>query len=115
LIRTREKATRSRILPAALGLWLLGTVAAPAQEPQTIPEANPCVDGLKKADGTPCDTLSEKLDETGGIITPPMGIDPGIGVPAPDPMPGTTPVIPPGAVPPDPDAGGTEGTIIVPK
>jgi hypothetical protein len=106
---------RSRILPAALGLWLLGTVAAPAQEPQTIPEANPCVDGLKKADGTPCDTLSEKLDETGGIITPPMGIDPGIGVPAPDPMPGTTPVIPPGAVPPDPDAGGTEGTIIVPK
>jgi hypothetical protein len=43
-------------------------------------------------------TLSDKLEESGGVITPPAGVDPGISAPAPVPNPGTTPVItPPGS------------------
>lgn len=41
-------------------------------------------------------SLSEKLDENNGVIVPPQAnIDEGIKVPAPDPNPGTTPIIPP--------------------
>ena len=47
-----------------------------------------------------CDaTLSEQLSETGGVIQPPPTPDNDIHVPAPDPNPGTTPVIPPSALP----------------
>lgn len=40
-------------------------------------------------------TLSEQLDEDKGVIKPPDIGDTEIYVPAPDPDPGTTPVIPP--------------------
>jgi hypothetical protein len=40
-------------------------------------------------------TLSDKLERSGGVITPPSGVDPGISTAAPVPHPGTTPVIPP--------------------
>ena len=40
-------------------------------------------------------TLSEKLEATEGVIRPPPNIAPDMTVPAPDPNPGTTPVIPP--------------------
>jgi hypothetical protein len=43
----------------------------------------------------PDDTLSEKLNKTEGVIRPPSNIAPDMTVPAPDPNPGTTPVIPP--------------------
>ncbi len=46
-------------------------------------------------DRRPGETLSERLDRNSGVIHPPAGVDPGIAVPAPDPHPGTTPVIPP--------------------
>lgn len=42
-------------------------------------------------------TLSEQLDEDKGVIEPPDVGDAEIYVPAPDPDPGTTPVIPPPA------------------
>ena len=41
--------------------------------------------------------LSSKLSESGGVITPKEGVDPGIKVPAPAPHPNSTPVIPPSA------------------
>ena len=40
-------------------------------------------------------TLSEKLQATDGVIRPPSNIAPDMTVPAPEPNPGTTPVIPP--------------------
>jgi hypothetical protein len=43
----------------------------------------------------PDKTLSEQLDEDKGVIVPPPVGDEAIHVPAPDPTPGTTPVIPP--------------------
>jgi hypothetical protein len=50
------------------------------------------------------ESLSERLDRSGGVIRPPQTIDPGIHAPAPEPNPGTTPVIPPPGTP-----GGDQG------
>lgn len=47
----------------------------------------------------PDETLSEHLDENKGVIEPPAVGDAEIHVPAPDPTPGTTPVIPPPGTP----------------
>lgn len=44
-------------------------------------------------------SLSDKLDEGGGVIKPPLGMDPGIIAPAPVPHPNSTPVIPPAGTP----------------
>lgn len=40
-------------------------------------------------------TLSDKLEQTDGVIRPPTTATPDMTVPAPVPNPGTTPVIPP--------------------
>ncbi|WP_243374001.1 hypothetical protein [Microvirga solisilvae] len=40
-------------------------------------------------------TLSDKLEQSDGVIRPPATATPDIRVPAPVPNPGTTPVIPP--------------------
>jgi hypothetical protein len=48
-------------------------------------------------------TLSDKLEQSEGVIRPPSGIAPDMTVPAPVPNPGTTPVIPPPGSP-----GGTQ-------
>jgi hypothetical protein len=47
----------------------------------------------------PDQSLSEQLDENNGVIEPPSIGDAGIHAPAPDPDPGTTPVIPPPGTP----------------
>jgi hypothetical protein len=41
------------------------------------------------------ETLSERLDRTGGVIRPPSDLNPDMSVRPPVPHPGTTPVIPP--------------------
>ena len=43
------------------------------------------------------ESLSRKLSESGGVITPKSDVDPGMKVPAPAPHPNSTPVIPPSA------------------
>lgn len=43
------------------------------------------------------ESLSSKLNKSGGVITPNGNIDPGMKVPAPDPHPNSMPVIPPSA------------------
>jgi hypothetical protein len=44
-------------------------------------------------------SLTEQLGESQGVITPPPVGSPDIYVPAPNPDPGTTPVIPPSDLP----------------
>lgn len=44
-------------------------------------------------------SLTEQLEENQGVITPPPVGHPDIYVPAPNPDPGTTPVIPPSDLP----------------
>jgi|tagenome__1003787_1003787.scaffolds.fasta_scaffold20532701_1 hypothetical protein len=41
------------------------------------------------------ETLSDKLSDCGGVLRPSVGMDNEIHAPAPDPTPGTTPVVPP--------------------
>jgi len=48
------------------------------------------------------ESLSDKLDRSDGVITPPANIDPELRVPAPVPDPGTTIVIPPPGSPGNP-------------
>jgi hypothetical protein len=77
---------------------------SPAEPNKTIPEkvAPPeeaIPDPQAPAQG---DSLSDQLERNEGVIKPPPGIDSGIGVPAPDPDPGTTPVIPPRGSPGNP-------------
>ena len=65
-------------------------VGASAQTPPTGAEAT-------KPDGSrdPSGNLSEKLNRTDGVIVPQGNVDPDIHKPAPEPNPGSTPVIPP--------------------
>ncbi len=73
-----------------------GTPGDPAGN-QTIPEKMP-----KGENGTATgrgETLSDKLDASGGVIKPPQDVDPGILKPAPVPEPNSTPVIPPPGMP----------------
>lgn len=103
-----------RIAAALVAAFALAPLPALAQAPQTVPTANPCVDGKLVATGEPCDSLSQRLDQTNSVIRPPSGVDPDIAAPAPDPNPGTTPVIPPGAI--EPQQSGTDDHIsVVPK
>jgi hypothetical protein len=67
----------------ALTLAALGPACAQAPSGAQKPCAEP---------GDPSKTLSDKLDQGGGVICPP-NVDPGIKAPAPDT--GKMPVIPP--------------------
>ena len=70
----------------ALALTLAGVSLACAQAPSAAQK--PC----SELGGDSSKTLSDKLDQGGGVICPP-NVDPGIKVPAPET--GKMPVIPP--------------------
>ncbi|MXQ11712.1 hypothetical protein [Microvirga makkahensis] len=94
-----------------LSLALAGSVtAAMAQNPDVLNQQAPNMPPLQQMppekvepDGSlsPQDpsstgsTLSDKLEQSDGVIRPPETGTPDITVPAPVPNPGTTPVIPP--------------------
>lgn len=104
------------ILGASIVALLAGLVAEPSAQAQTAPNqtapGNPVQQQPRdpnmpssqntvpeKMDSTgSTGTLSEKLGATGGVITPPSGIDPGMTARPPVADPGTTPVIPPGGL-----------------
>ncbi len=78
-----------------------GTPGDPAGN-QTIPEKDRSrpQDMPKGKDGTGRgESLSDKLDASGGVIKPLPGVDPDIVKPAPVPEPNSTPVIPPPGMP----------------
>lgn len=89
--------------------WLAtGAVSAQDGAPPTVPDPRRTIpekieppDAPSSESSDPPETLSERLDETEGVIKPPAGVDPQIQVPAPDPDPGTTPVIPPSRIEPE--------------
>ncbi len=66
---------------------------------QEAPKTAPQDPRATAQDKRPGETLSERLDRNSGVIRPPSGVDPGIAVPAPDPNPHSTPVIPPPGTP----------------
>ncbi len=66
------------------------------EKDQSRPSDAPSAQGVGERDGS---NLSDKLDESGGVLKPKPGIDPEIVKPAPVPHPNSTPVIPPPGVP----------------
>lgn len=80
---TAGRAQTQQIQPPA-------TPPAVPGSPQTIPEKTPSSPGTDGAGGN----LTEKLGETGGVIKPPVEVDPKMAKPAPQ-MPATMPVIKP--------------------
>jgi len=105
---------RSITMTAAAGALLLagaGTVIAqtgtgdplpvprlPAPD-ETIPEqVYPCNPGDYEPPDSDGSSLTEGAIDCGEVIVPPQGMDPEISAPAPEPYPGTTPVIPPSAL-----------------
>ncbi|KQQ89572.1 hypothetical protein [Aureimonas sp. Leaf324] len=68
------------------------------------PSTDPCAAQPGAADGQ---TLSGQLADCGGVLTPPDTGMPSVEAPVPAPDPGTTPVIPPGTVPDEPNATGS--------
>ena len=69
------------------------TTTPPAAGTQTIPEKQ----SPNSLEGGRSESLSTKLSRSGGVITPQTDTDPKMHVPAPDPQPNSTPVIPPSA------------------
>jgi hypothetical protein len=95
-------STRTRLVGLAAAAFLSANASAygqaqrpaPPQQPDprnTIPEK---IEPAPR-DGNAQKSLSDELDATGGVIRPPSGVDPEIQAPAPEPNPGTMPVIPP--------------------
>jgi hypothetical protein len=84
---------------ACLPLAALAPVMARAELAQEAPGTAPKDPRLASPGKRPGETLSEQLDRNNGVIHPPAGTDPGIAVPAPNPGPQSTPVIPPPGTP----------------
>ena len=112
-----KRAPRDILIAALAGAFLLaGLEAAPSQTNQPPPNS-PLSDIQGRPDptqdprstgaiGGSSESLSEKLDKSGGVIRPPANIAPDMAVRAPDPDPGTTRVIPP------PGSPGGDPTIV---
>ena len=80
------------VIAAVLGF---GTFAAAAEEPSGRPEAGqPTTPAVPPASGT----LSSDLNRSGGVITPPAGVDPEIKQ-TPPATGSTMPIIPPPGTP----------------
>jgi hypothetical protein len=95
------------IAAAALGALAMSPALAQTSAPAPGSPAAGTTNGLPqdpRATGStrPGETLTERLDRTDGVLRPDPGIAPDMRVPAPDPNPGTTPVIPPPAPPQPP-------------
>jgi hypothetical protein len=71
--------------------------ADPEQHETMPPPPTPGAPGPVRND-TP-ETLTQKLNQTQGVIAPPKHVDPDIQKPAPDVGPQSTPVIPPPGTP----------------
>ena len=87
-------------LALVVGVVVTTVRLAPAQDrAQQAPTLQkPEVDAQKQSPSLPPtgESLSEKLDRSGGVIKPPAGVDPGMHVAPKDPSAGATmPVIPP--------------------
>jgi hypothetical protein len=89
-------------LALALAMWAPGgmaTVFATSASATELAQAQPGATGSDQP--TPAQpTLSEKLDKSDGVITPPGNVDPEMRQ-APPNVGNTMPVIPPSAVNPD--------------
>lgn len=101
MIRRMQRRCRAAT-GSLLGLTAVGALAATVgASSQTTPApTGPQDPRSTQSDTRPGETLSDRLDRTGGVIRPPSDIAPEMRqARPPDPDPGTTPVIPPPGTP----------------
>ena len=82
-------SNKTAMLLGVLAAMLSASAAYGAESTKTV---HPCRPGHRSAQQH---SLADKLDDCNGVLRPSAGMDPDIRVPAPDPHPGTTPVIRP--------------------
>jgi hypothetical protein len=80
------------LMLAAAPAVALAQSTAPGAPSAPDQSAHPCAPGTRTPGQT---TLSDKLDDCGGVIRPSVGMDSEINKPPPDPHPGDMPVIKP--------------------
>jgi len=95
--RLRRRLLTASIVVLPLAGIVPGTLHAGVS--QEVPKSAPQDPRATAQDKRPGETLSERLDRNSGVIHPPAGLDPDIAVPAPNPHPNSTPVIPPPGAP----------------
>ena len=95
-----------KALAGALAVALCGGTAVLAQTGPGAPGTDQVIPEKKGAPIIPPTsasgsdkTLSDKLDQTNGVIKPSTNVDPGMAKPAPVPNPNSTPVIKPPGTP----------------
>jgi len=77
------------LICGASGAWAQGAAPAPDKRPS-----------IGQGDAQPpAGNPSERLDRSGGVITPNRDVDPKMEITPPDPGPTSTPVIPPPGTP----------------
>ena len=101
------RGVRLTVLALACSVAAVATAQTQPQAPNmpnpktTVPEKiDPPLNSGKSTDSDTTGTvrggtLSDQLNKSDGVITPPTNMDQGIHAPAPVPNPGTMPVIPP--------------------
>ena len=110
-------ARRDKLIATLAASFLLASLETAASQTNQPPPNSPLSDIQGRPDptqdprstgaiGGSSESLSEKLDKSGGVIRPPANIAPDMAVRPPDPDPGTTRVIPP------PGSPGGDPTIV---
>jgi hypothetical protein len=88
---------------SSLGTALAGPASTPNAVDKAVPQGQDPPGADEREQAAPSnsvgDNLSEQLDRNKGVITPPETGDSDIYTEAPNPNPGTTPVIPPPGTP----------------
>ncbi len=99
---SQHASLRRKLLLASIAIFPhagMGSSELHAGVSQEAPKTAPQDPRATAQDRRQGETLSERLDRNSGVIQPPAGVDPGIAVPAPDPHPNSTTVIPPPGTP----------------
>lgn len=96
-VATVLAAALAGVMPVyALPVQVQPVQVQPGAQTRPVPQAVERVAESGRIDaGGSGESLSSKLDRTGGVIAPKEDVDPAIRVPAPEPRPNSTPVIPP--------------------
>lgn len=97
--RKRRKRRAAASFAAVLAVAWIAPSAVYAGAQQDTPQSAPRDPRAPAEERRSDETLSDRLDRNNGVLHPPAGVDPKITVPAPDPNPHSTPVIPPPGTP----------------
>ena len=88
-----QTSVAASLLAGIISVGELSTSDGPTTPNTTIPEKMQPQENGTTGSGEHSNSLSDELDRSGGVLSPPADIDPGLARPTPDV--GTTRIIPP--------------------